>query len=136
MLHLGGNDLASTPLRQLVNTIKKDLQALKELMPDTHIIWSDITARRTYRHAISSPMVEKARKTLNKKVHVVVCQLGGSFVRHPAIKWNAGDLYRPDGVHLSNSGNEILLRDWQNCLDTRTTGPLVRLGDNNNAMVQ
>ena len=116
ILHLGGNDLADTPLRQMVDNIKIDLQALKVLMPDTHIIWSDITARREYRHAVSSPKVEKARKTLNHKVHVLICQLGGSFVKHPAIKWDARDLYRPDGVHLSNMGNDILLEDWQSTM--------------------
>ena len=116
ILHLGGNDLASTPLKEMVNDIKNDLQALKVLMPGTRIIWSDITARREYRHALSSPKIEKARKSLNYKVHVLICQMGGSFVKHPALKWDARDLYRPDGVHLSNMGNDILLKDWQSTL--------------------
>lgn len=116
IIHLGGNDLASTPLKELIHKVKTDLQTLKVLMPDTHIVWSDITARHTYRHALSNPKVEKARKTLNNKVHVMICQLEGSFVRHPALKWDACDLYRPDGVHLSDTGNDILLKDWQNAI--------------------
>ena len=112
IIHLGGNDLTSFTLQQLEKRIKGDLTEVKVLMPHTVVIWSDITARKSYRHARSNAKVEKARKSLNSTVHTHVSRMGGISIRHPSIIWHSTELYRGDGVHLSNLGNDTLLQDW------------------------
>ena len=113
VIHLGGNDMPSTPTHRLEKQIKQDLAEIRVLMPRTHIVWSDLTARLRYRHARDHSKVDKTRKAINYKIHVTVCQLGGSFVRHPNLTCDNTKLYRHDGVHLSNPGTDILLQNWQ-----------------------
>lgn len=113
IIHLGGNDIPNIPTHKLEHLIKNDLARIHMWMPTTHIVWSDLTTRLKYRHARDHAKVDRSRKALNYKIHVTVCQLGGSFIKHPAITREAHSFFRPDGVHLSNTGNDILLRDFQ-----------------------
>ena len=112
IIHLGGNDIPATPIHKLVRQIREDLEKLRKWMPATQIVWSDLTARLRYRYARDHAKVDKARKTVNYKIHVTVCQLGGSFIKHPAITCDDSGQFRPDGVHLSDPGNDNLLQDW------------------------
>ena len=41
IIHLGGNDLASVPLRQLIEMIQKDMKSYSLLFPETCLIWLD-----------------------------------------------------------------------------------------------
>ena len=114
IIHLGGNDLGKVPLGALIYNIRRDLRKMAAMMPRTKIIWSDLTARRSYRHARDNAKVEKSRKTLNKTAHKIVSEIKGFFIEHKDIKWNEAELYRNDGVHMSNLGNDILLHNWFN----------------------
>ena len=105
--------MPSTPTHRLEKQMKQDLAEIRVLMPATHIVWSDLTARLRYRHARNHTKVDKTRKAINNKIHVTVCKLGGSFVRHPTLNCDDNELYRHDGVHLSDPGNDILLQEWQ-----------------------
>jgi hypothetical protein len=58
-VHLGGNDLASTPLRQLTEQAQCDMKALAELCPHTALIWSDVLPRIKYRGAHANNKMEK-----------------------------------------------------------------------------
>lgn len=116
IIHLGGNDLTSTPLKVLIEQIKCDLSKIQHMMPKTQIVWSDVTTRIRYKGANSNAKAEKARKTLNASVRPHVTKLDGFSVRHPLIIWTASHLFRKDGVHLSDRGNCILLQDWQDGL--------------------
>ena len=116
IIHLGGNDLTSTPLKALISTIKDDLTRINLLMPATRLIWSDITARIRYRNARSNAKVDKARKSLNATVRPHILKMRGLTIRHPSITWATVALFRGDGVHLTDSGNAILLQDWRSIL--------------------
>ena len=87
IIHLGGNDLTSTPLKTLIITIKDDLTKVKQLMPALRLIWSDITARIRYRHARSNAKVDKARKSLNATVRPHILEMRGLTIRHLSITW-------------------------------------------------
>jgi hypothetical protein len=76
-IHLGGNDLVSTPLRKLTSQAKSDINALAKLCPHTALIWSDILARVSYRNAESNSKIEKTRKTLNSTMRAHTRKLGG-----------------------------------------------------------
>ena len=111
VIHLGGNDLGKVPVGELIYKIRKDLRQLARMLPGTTMVWSDLTARSKYRHAICNAKVEKARKTLNRAAHKIVVTLKGIFVEHKKITWDKAELYH-DGVHMSDLGNDILLNDW------------------------
>jgi lysophospholipase L1-like esterase len=109
IIHLGGNDLASTPLKNLIQMIQKDVMAFSKLFPETCIIWSDILPRATYRGAISNAKVEKSRKSLNNAMKLYMPRIQGEVIHHTNIQWDAHHLYRNDGVHLNDVGNDVML---------------------------
>ena len=100
--HLGGNDLASTHLQNLISMIQKNVKAYSNLFPETCIIWSDILPRAVYRGARSNAKVDKAS---------VGCmpQINGEVIHHKNFQWDAHHLYRRDGVHLNDMGNDVML---------------------------
>ena len=112
IIHLGGNDLGKVPIGSLFYNIRNDLRKLAKMMPQTKIGWSDLTARRRYRHAKQHSKVENARKALNRKAHKTVSEIGVFFIEHRAIQWDKTELFRSDGVHMSDEGNDILLSNW------------------------
>ena len=117
-LHLGGNDLASIPLRPLTAMAVQDVRTLHKILPNTLIIWSDVLPRMHYRGAQSDAKVEKARKTFNSAIKKHVSAMNGVCIRHPLIQWNTPLIFRPDGVHLNNKGNDIFINDLATGLNT------------------
>jgi lysophospholipase L1-like esterase len=109
IIHLGGNDLASTPLKTLIQKIQKDVMSYSKFFPQTCIIWSDILPRATYRGAISNAKVEKSRKSLNNSMKLYMPRINGAIIQHRNIQWDAHHLYRKDGVHLNDAGNDVML---------------------------
>ena len=43
-------------------------------------------------------------------------KLGGKAIRHQEIKWNLPHLFRPDGVHLNDMGNDVLIGVFRNSI--------------------
>jgi lysophospholipase L1-like esterase len=120
-LHLGGNDLASIPLRALTAMALQDIKTLSNMAPNTVLIWSDVLPRVHYRGAISDAKMVKARKTFNSAIRNYITAMNGICIKHTLIQWNILMLYRPDGVHLSNRGNDIFLKDLTVCINTRSS---------------
>ena len=58
-VHLGGNDLVSTPVRKLTEQAQCDMKALAELCPHTALIWSDVLLRIKYRGDNANNKMEK-----------------------------------------------------------------------------
>ena len=112
----GGNDLASVPLKQLIAMIQKDMKLYSLMFPETCLIWSDILPRATYRGARSNAKVEKARKCLNNAMKIFMPQIAGHIIQHGNIQWDAHHLYRRDGVHMNNDGNDVLLTNMTNAM--------------------
>ena len=111
-LHLGGNNLASIPLRALTAMALQDFRTLHNMLPNTLLIWSDVLPRVHYRGAQSDAKMEKARKTFNSAIKKHVSAMNGF------IQWNTPLIFRPDGVHLNNRGNDIFISDLAACLNT------------------
>ena len=101
--------MASTPLKNLILSIQKDVKAYSNLFPETCIIWSDILPRAAYRGAISNAKVEKSRKSLNNAMKLYMPRINGEVIHHKNIQWDAHHLYRRDGVHLNDMGNDVML---------------------------
>ena len=107
----GGNYLVSTPLRKLTKQAQRDINTLAKLCHQTVLIWSDILVRVSYRNAESNSKMEKNRKTENSAMRAHTRKNGGKSIRHHGINWNMPHLFRNDGVHLNDLGNDILLRN-------------------------
>ena len=115
-IHLGGNNLASIPLRALTAMALQDLKTLSKIAPHTMFIWSEILPRVHYRGANSDAKMEKTRKTLNAAIKKGILNLNGQCIKHPGIQWDIPSLFRHDGVHLSNKGNDIFLDNMKSIL--------------------
>ena len=111
IIHLGGNDLASVPLKKLIAMIQKDMKSYSFLFPETCLIWSDILPRATYRGARSN-----AKISLNNAMKLFMPQIKGQIIHHGNIQWDAHHLYRRDGVHMNNEGNDVLLTNMTNAM--------------------
>jgi hypothetical protein len=115
-VHLGGNDLSSIPLRKLTELAQYDLTALAAFCPHTVLIWSDVLPRIHYRGAHADNKMEKTRKTFNSSMRVFIKKANGKAVRNPEIQWYFAHLFRPDGVHLNDLGNDVLLGVFHNSI--------------------
>ena len=118
VIHLGGNNLGSTPIGLLSRKAKNDLFVIKNLMPLCSIYWSDVLTRVSYRGAIAHNKIEKARKAFNKMVRTQVTKMSGVIIKHPGITWQDTSVFRHDGVHLWDKGNAILWEDFSRVLGT------------------
>ncbi|XP_053547616.1 uncharacterized protein LOC128639499 isoform X2 [Bombina bombina] len=116
LIHLGGNDMGAIPSLELTKIIQSDLGWLRAWMPGVIIGWSNVIARRQWRYMGSSGAAYRVRKKLNRDVGAAVTGNQGFVVRHDAITADKRELYRPDGVHLSDVGLDLFLGDLSKAL--------------------
>ncbi|XP_031756771.1 filaggrin-2-like isoform X2 [Xenopus tropicalis] len=109
IIHAGGNDLGAVPQKQLVATIKQDLDRIRMRFPDIIVVWSEIIPRLVWRHARDARAIEKCRKKVNKLLSPYVRRFGGVVVRHSMLEEQLVGYYFRDGVHLSEVGMDIFI---------------------------
>ncbi|XP_077779613.1 uncharacterized protein LOC144326732 [Podarcis muralis] len=109
VIQLGENDLTSRKSADLLGSIKRDLNALAALCPRTTVFWSSLLKRIEWRGAQSCLAIERTRKLVNRAVARWVRFMFGRVIRHDRIRIGDQALYRNDGVHLSDLGNDIWL---------------------------
>ena len=111
LLHVGTNDIESMGKKD----IAKDLKDVFEFVRGRgcNIIWSDILPRLHYRGFPDGQqgLVDRKRRSLNRYGKSLSKRLNGFYIGHPDITYTARELFRPDGVHLSNAGTYLFLRD-------------------------
>lgn len=107
VLHAGGNDLGSRTTRELLRDIKLDCLRLWDLYPGILLVWSDIVARRVWRHARSAQGLNKARAKLNRAVGKFIARNGGIVVRHRDLEVVDASLFWEDRIHLSAIGYDF-----------------------------
>ena len=110
-LHLGGNDMGLLTGKALIMQAKADFERIWELWPSTWIVWSDMLPRRTWREGWFPQGLNRAVKKVNREIRLALMYRRGWVINHPEIFIHRADLYRPDGVHLSDVGNDIFLHD-------------------------
>ena len=92
---------------------------LRTLYPGLKLIWSKILQRRYWHNANNQVAIETSRKRVNlaiKNIFLNEIQKGG-IIRHPNITVKEKSLFRYDGVHLSDVGNNIYLNNIQGALE-------------------
>ncbi|XP_048245294.1 uncharacterized protein LOC125376902 [Haliotis rufescens] len=117
LLHLGGNDLGDVPTTVLLQTVSRDLTKIHHMMPFTQVIWSDVLQRVTWRGIPDGRVMERKRKRFNRFGRKGVLDLGGSVLGHNEINIADRGLFRQDGVHLSDIGNDIFVNSLQGGLE-------------------
>lgn len=117
IIHLGSNDVASWNTDELISRMKADIQKVREMFPLTQLVFSEILARRVWR-GLSLECGEAKRQRINQEVGQYVMEIGGVVMPHENILHQNVTLYRKDGVHMNDFGNDILLDDIMNCLSS------------------
>ncbi|XP_022107107.1 uncharacterized protein LOC110988147 [Acanthaster planci] len=120
VIHLGTNDLFSTPVRELRRKIKMYLCTVRETFPTTRIVWSDILYRLFYHGEAKHGVGKTNVRALNKFAHMVCHQscYASTIIHVHNIHLNASDpsLFWRDGLHLSNVGNIKFCENLHNAL--------------------
>lgn len=115
VIHLGSNDLVTPGLtgKKLVEEIKCSFLRYNALIPQTTLVWSSILPR-LYWHGVPGKLggkINKKRVKVNKRILKFVLDLGGLVINHHNISARNVCLFRFDGTHLSDMGNDIFLNN-------------------------
>ncbi|KAJ7324885.1 hypothetical protein JRQ81_017905 [Phrynocephalus forsythii] len=113
LVHLGGNDLTAQTGKSLILEILRDFAAWKALFPASRIVWSTLIPRQTWQADCDPQKLNRSRRGVNQEVCRAVSREFGAVVGHPEFGVRRTELYRPNGVHLSDAGMELFLRDIQ-----------------------
>ena len=111
VLHTGGNDLASMSAGCLRHRLTELLTLIQAALPNTIVVWSDMLPRISYRYAHNSDSVDAARETVNRYVRGYMAKNNMRAIRHSAVTRADTLLFLPDGVHLSDLGNQLFQRE-------------------------
>ena len=119
LIHLGDNDINKSTTEDLLSAIKRDLTSIHSIFPRCRIVWSDILPRRFWKDGSGiiedvDGSVNTLCGTINRRVHSIVAELGGSAVTHESI---GSGLYRPNGIHLSKRGIDTFNLNLQDYLE-------------------
>ena len=78
--------------------------------------------RRHWREGRDFTGLNRAVRKVNREMRLFLQKRQGWVIPHPDIVISRPELYRADGVHLSDAGNDIFLRDLQVGLRDRFPG--------------
>ncbi|OCT78336.1 hypothetical protein XELAEV_18029445mg [Xenopus laevis] len=117
VLHAGGSDLSSVPMRLFIQDIKCDWWRLIRRFPGTLLVWSDIVDRFTWREARFNDAISKDRVKVNREVGKFAVRTGGLALRHMELEEKEISVYREDGVHLNEIGLDIFNMSLQDGLE-------------------
>ena len=93
--------------------MKNDIALLSEQFSNSTIVFSELLPRQTWRN-LSLYEGEKRRVEINVSVSNFLIGMGGMVLWHRNIQGGRRDLFRHDGVHLTDHGNDIFLEDLCN----------------------
>lgn len=117
IFHLGGNDVGTMKMLDLMFLIKRDLHRLKLYFPNTCIIFSEMVSRLHWLYSPGRKSLEKIKKRVNHSIEKFMPLLGGFSFYHVDLEGGFPGLYRQDGIHLSDVGLEIFNLGLQNLIE-------------------
>jgi len=116
VVHVGSNNLG----RLSALCQREEIASLWEFLPclseTTEFIWSDILPRASlnYTGDLTPERLRKVdlvRQEVNRFGRRLALRQGGRFIKHPSIQLKHSQLFRPDGIHLSEAGQACLIGD-------------------------
>lgn len=117
ILHCGANDLGDAPLYEVRVLAKQTINYLKRVMPNTKIIWSQALPRRNWRYSNDNVAMNKSRNRLNNFAATICLRALGGYIKYPDLALSHETLWSTDGVHLSDTGNDVFLNTIQAALE-------------------
>ncbi|CAC5412216.1 unnamed protein product [Mytilus coruscus] len=119
IIHLGSNDLGLIKGKELIEQIRLDIMRLHVLLPNLSLVWTEILPRRYWHLAENQVAINSTRKRVNAAVRNIFKEElnHGLVICHPNIKAQERDLFRHDGVHVSDVGNDVFLNNFQGALE-------------------
>lgn len=116
LVHLGGNDLSKLTTLSMMAIIRKGLKYVRRAAPECHLVWVDILPRFDYRVLESAwESIDQKRMRVNRFGHAMMTKLHG-HVLSPDIDLETPGFFRPDGVHLSDVGNDMYIDALRDCI--------------------
>ncbi|KAJ7331886.1 hypothetical protein JRQ81_014066 [Phrynocephalus forsythii] len=104
VIQLGENDITSSRGIDLKKEMEASLLVLHSTYPDVMLFWSQLLQKRHWGGGHPG-RVELLRRKLDKAIGRLITTWGGIWIKHRDITSAARDMYRADGVHLSEMGN-------------------------------
>lgn len=121
-IHCGGNDIGQGgTLFEICELVKGTLRFIKESLPGTLFIWSQILPRYNWRNEFNLDCNNIARLRVNRAAaNATLHELSGCYVTYPEISLSSPEMFLPVGVHLSDLGTNIFLNYIQGAIETLT----------------
>ena len=93
--------------------------SLRSLYPDLKLIWREILQRRYWHNTNNQVAIDTSRERVNLAIKNIFLNgiQKGCIILHPNITVKEKSLFRYDGVHLSDIGNNIYLNNIQGALE-------------------
>ncbi|XP_075039264.1 uncharacterized protein LOC142099582 isoform X2 [Mixophyes fleayi] len=104
VVHAGGNDLGKGKSLELIIAIREDLRRIHEAWPHIIIGWSALIPRLAWRTTIPLKKMTVMVRKLNSTIRKIVRSMGGLVINHPGLGVESPQLFRSDGVHLTEEG--------------------------------
>ena len=108
ILHVGTCYILKDTTTNIRGRVEENLKVIRNLLPDTRIIWSDILPRQFYQNEATPKAGKKCTININKEAHKICRSLGNAHVIKTSRVFNPKNsaLFKFDGLHLSPHGNE------------------------------
>lgn len=118
VVHLGSNDIFRSDLGDIRARVATNISAIRELLPEVRVIWSDVLQRRVYRGERSRGAGNRSTRNVNSYARRLLASMNNCHViRHANnIRASSEELYRHDGIHLSDRGQEVFRENLSNGL--------------------
>jgi len=110
LLHVGGNDLGHTRIKDLKGEMIVLADFINKNMPKTTLIWSGILPRNW---DTANKGLEAARKRINTLGAKISKGTGGFYIKHTNLIPFDFANYQSDGVHLTEDGEQKFIMNIQ-----------------------
>ena len=116
MLHVEENDIGNVKLGLIQLQLKNLISWIAKRMPYAKIIFSQLLLRLSWRYSENNSKMEKCRRRINSAIASFIVKNGGYYIHYPDIK-DDNQFLVPNGVHLNELGNNILLNIIQGAIE-------------------
>lgn len=117
VVHAGGDDLGTIPIRDLIKHIGYDMLRLQSLFSGSVVVWSEIVKRPNWPQANTKKGLDRACIKVNKAATKFLAKSGVVVIRHRRLEYGIQELYEEDGLRLNSEGNDIWCEDIREGID-------------------
>lgn len=116
IIHCGANNVGQKTTEELLELLSTTLSRICDMFPTTTIVWSSALPRLAWRFSENVKAMNEIRGRMNREAIKFVTSRGGHYIKYPQFSQKPPTLFDPDGVHLSQLGNDILLNTIKGAL--------------------